>query len=212
MRNICHNVECRYFQKSENILLRCKILPPPTSTSSSPSSDKKWCAHNLYSLPLPSTLLLDNLSKIIFIFTNLSLYSSEIWSPPASICSEDLSHPEMCSKLQNWPKYDEFTTLHVLTVRQILAISQPGPEYQMGWRGRDAPFCLDLIDSLRWVCKFTFLKKAWSIYNDNVECVCVSAPLKRQKMSTTWVEKMSTPWSNTKLRHWKGTKKELFRF
>ena len=68
MQNICQNVDCRYFQKSENILLRCKILPPPTSTSSSPSSDKKWCAHNLYSLPLPSTLLLDNLCKIIFIF------------------------------------------------------------------------------------------------------------------------------------------------
>ena len=68
MRNICHNVECRYFQKSENILLRCKILPPPTNTSSSPSSGKKWCAHNLYSLPLPSTLLLDNLSKMTFFF------------------------------------------------------------------------------------------------------------------------------------------------
>ena len=104
MRNICHNVECRYFQKSENILLRCKILPPPTSTSSSPSSDKKWCAHNLYSLPLPSTLLLDNLSKIIFFFSHWSLYSSEICSPPASICSEDLSHPKMCSKLQIGPK------------------------------------------------------------------------------------------------------------
>ena len=100
MRNICHNVECRYFQKSENILLRCKILPPPTSTSSSPSSGKKWCAHNLYSLPLPSTLLLDNLSKIIFFFSHWSLYSSEICSPPASICSEDLSCPKMCSMLQ----------------------------------------------------------------------------------------------------------------
>ena len=81
-------------------MLRCKILPPPTSTSSSPSSGKKWCAHNLYSLPLPSTLLLDNLSKIIFIFSHWSLYSSEICSPPASICSQDLSCPNLCSMLQ----------------------------------------------------------------------------------------------------------------
>ena len=81
----------------------------------------------------------------------------------------------MCHMLQIGQKKMN-SRLTVLTVRHILAISQTGPEYQMGWRGRDAPFCLDLIDSLRWVCKFTFLKKAWSVYNDSA-----SAPLEWKK-------------------------------
>ena len=86
MQNICHNVDCRYFQTSENILLKCKILPPPTSTSSSPNSGKKWCAHNLYSLPLPSTLLLDNLSKIIFFFlTGVYSWMKFVLFLPASV-------------------------------------------------------------------------------------------------------------------------------
>ena len=76
----------KYFKKSENILRRCKILPPPTSTSSSPNSGKKWCAHNLYSLPLPSSLLLDNLSKIIFTFlTGVYSWMKFVLLLPASV-------------------------------------------------------------------------------------------------------------------------------
>ena len=103
IKNIFANIlqDVIYGEKSENILLRCKILPPPTSTSSSPSSDKKWCAHNLYSLPLPSTLLLDNLSKIIF-FSHWSLYLSEM-------CSMlQISQKKMNSRLFMFSLFDIF--------------------------------------------------------------------------------------------------------
>ena len=144
IKNIFANIlqDVIYGEKSENILLRCKILPPPTSTSSSPSSDKKWCAHNLYSLPLPSTLLLDNLSKIIF-FSHWSLYLSEM-------CSMlQISQKKMNSRLFMFSLFDIF--------QQYLRLDQ-----NIRWAGEgEMLHCLDLIDSLGWLANLCFSKSVF---------------------------------------------------